>query len=34
MNIDLLHNLIGKEKKPRKSYGDYEVNYPIMERNK
>jgi hypothetical protein len=32
MNIDLLHNI--GEKKPKKSYGDYEINYPFMERNK
>jgi hypothetical protein len=33
MNFDLLHNLVEKEQKSRKSYGDYEVNYQLMERN-
>jgi hypothetical protein len=33
MNFDLLHNLVGKEQKSRKSYGDYEVNEQFLERN-
>jgi hypothetical protein len=32
MNIDLLHNLVGKEITPRKSCWEYEVNYPFMEK--
>jgi len=34
MNIDLLHNLVGKGKKPRKLYRGYEFDYPFMEKNK
>jgi hypothetical protein len=40
MNFDLLHNLVGKEKKTRKSYGDYGMKLiihlwkEIGERNK
>jgi hypothetical protein len=32
--LDLLHNLVGKENKPIKSYGDYEANCPFMGKKK
>jgi len=34
VNLDLLHNLVGKRQKPIKLYGDYKVNHSFMERNK
>ncbi len=34
MNFDLLRNLVEKERNQEMIYGDYEVNYPIVERSK
>jgi len=33
MNIDFVTQPFWERKKPRKSYGDYEFNYPFMERS-